>query len=110
MSETKLLPCPFCGEKPHFSDYSTENNGTWWLLECGNPGCDMQVRTAAGAEIQSSTMIEKWNTRALTPRQQAADLMYEALRFVQEHCQLYGAADTAREKIDAALGRRTGGK
>lgn len=26
-----------------------------------------------------------------------------ALDFVQNHCQLYGAADAARERIDAAL-------
>lgn len=36
----------------------------------------------------------------------AAPEMYEALKFVQDHCQLYGAADAARKKIDAALARR----
>ncbi len=35
-------------------------------------------------------------------QQQAAE-MYAALEFVQEHCQLYGAGDAAREKIAAAL-------
>jgi hypothetical protein len=29
--------------------------------------------------------------------------LVDALRYVQDKCQLYGAADAAREKIDAAL-------
>jgi hypothetical protein len=41
--------------------------------------------------------IAAWNTRPVE------DALVEALKFVQEHCQLYGAADAAREKIDAAL-------
>lgn len=32
------------------------------------------------------------------------------LKFVNEHCQLYGAADAAREKIDAAIARAEGGQ
>jgi hypothetical protein len=35
--------------------------------------------------------------------QEIAQEMYTALNFVQDHCQLYGAADAAREKIAAAL-------
>ena len=35
--------------------------------------------------------------------QEQAQEMYAALEFVQEHCQLYGAGDAAREKIAAAL-------
>jgi len=41
--------------------------------------------------------IAAWNTRPVE------DALAGALKFVQEHCQLYGAADAAREKIDAAL-------
>jgi hypothetical protein len=50
--------------------------------------------------VQSLTdeeTVAAWNTRPVE------DALVEALKFVQEHCQLYGAADAAREKIDAAL-------
>lgn len=38
----------------------------------------------------------------------AASEMYKALVFVQGHCALYGAADAAREFIDAALAKADG--
>lgn len=38
----------------------------------------------------------------------AAPELYEALKFVQEKCQLYGAADAARERIEAALKKAEG--
>ena len=39
--------------------------------------------------------------------QEQAQEMYAALEFVQEHCQLYGAGDAAREKIAAASPTQT---
>ena len=38
----------------------------------------------------------------------AALEMYEALKFVQDHCQLYGASDAARERIDNAIRKAEG--
>ena len=70
MSEIKLLPCPFCGEKQlihrsqmRFTDSTEENmiheDGTkkWTYIECGRCGCSTK---AYCYEYQSTN---KWNTR-----------------------------------------------
>jgi len=84
----KLKPCPFCGEPAFMGKRS---------LGCDNSGCHFSPAWAANDRNSMQDCIAAWNTRPVE------DALAGALKFVQEHCQLYGAADAAREKIDAAL-------
>ena len=76
-----------------------------WREERSSPRigrlCGVVVCTVCSAEGPcrgtKKEIIAAWNTRPVE------DALAGALKFVQEHCQLYGAADAAREKIDAAL-------
>ena len=73
MSEVKLLPCPGCGLIDE-SIVRLVSFGRKDRVQCGM--CGWQ----GPAESTEAAAIMGWNTRALTPRQQAADLMYEALK------------------------------
>lgn len=72
MSETKLLPCPFCGSEKHMvlgptCDRSTPynpNDRAFPMIRCG--GCYTDV---PGKDWDSSglTAVEAWNRRTAAP-------------------------------------------
>jgi Lar family restriction alleviation protein len=60
-----LLPCPFCGAKPHVSSYGTESlwsheQVTYTRIGCDE--CDIAFNTEPGHELQAA---EAWNRRPL---------------------------------------------
>lgn len=69
---TKLLPCPFCGGKPHvchtepnvISKYQEiDDDGSRFFVECRYPGCmtrTLMCETKADA-------AERWNRRVRQP-------------------------------------------
>lgn len=60
------------------------------------------------AVVRNQDMSPALSGRANAHLIAAAPAMYEALKFVNEKCQLYGAHDSAREKIEAALKQAEG--
>ena len=90
MSETKLRPCPFCGCPAEFDPLSLGVG-----VYCTNEDCSVYPETGYYKTQQEA--IAAWNTRPLE------DELVETLKFVQEHCQLYGAASAARERIDRSI-------
>lgn len=76
MSE-QLKPCPFCGfcggSNIIVSETDDESMSGFDAVECDDCGCEMMGSTAAD-----------WNTRALTPKQQHADEMYDVLNKVMD--------------------------
>ena len=93
MSEA-LKPC-WCGAKAYLNTIVREGwqgkSGVY--VSCQRKSCALHGRVYS-TRIKA---VAAWNTRPVE------DALAGALKFVQEHCQLYGAADAAREKIDAAL-------
>ena len=79
-----------------------------WNVDTGDPylitaDCDgLMVAETDNADRKDDVEAEA-NARLIA----AAPEMHEALRFVSEKCQLYGAADAARAKIEAALAKAT---
>lgn len=60
----ELKPCPFCGEKPRYSerldeDLATHNQVIWKTVNC--PECDVSFSIPDGYE--SGTAAEQWNNR-----------------------------------------------
>lgn len=82
MSETKLKPCPFCGEVREENDESTYGlsigrTKVWWVscLTCGGvEGPSAKTRTGA---------IAAWNTRAPDPQRQR---LVDALKALEKSC------------------------
>lgn len=92
-----LLPCPFCGSEPHYSeredeDIATHNIVKWKSVHCLE--CDAQQEMPDGYE--GGTAVERWNRRAPTakpdsngwlpiesaPKDGTAVLTYRAAGFV----------------------------
>lgn len=59
VSETKLLPCPFCGGED-LTVYRHETVGSW--VACVD--CGLETPTETGTTPDEATKY--WNTRALT--------------------------------------------
>lgn len=60
-----LLPCPFCGAKPHVysrmdEDLATHDIVEWKCVRC--PECDIEFSIPDGYDCGSA--VERWNTRA----------------------------------------------
>lgn len=87
MSETKMLPCPFCGA----SSFGHEDDqGTKWgritCTACGAWGPEVRTDYREFSHWQAAAEGE-WNTRpapVLTPEQAAAGDMREALEEVMK--------------------------
>ena len=94
MSETKLRSCPLCGDRAYIRHRNGFRNP--YSASCALCGCE------GPQTLLAQQASETWNTRPLE------DELLEALKFVQEHCQLYGAADAARELIDKAIAHAEG--
>jgi Lar family restriction alleviation protein len=60
MSECELLPCPFCGGKPHLF----KSRGPMWLVQCLECGAE-----ASSATDVQSVAVEDWNRRTPAPGQ-----------------------------------------
>ena len=91
-SETKLLPCPFCGE-----DGVVEANSFGdWLAYCSNPECELGRETGY---IKSETKaISTWNTRAPDPaaeRYVAGAAYRELMAAAQAHVNALEACEPA---------------
>lgn len=82
MGDVTLLPCPFCGEArvsdPNGAFGLTLHMTDVWWVACQTCGCQSQARKT----IKQARAA--WNRRALTPAQQAAEEMVEALREAKE--------------------------
>lgn len=65
---SKLLPCPFCGKRPHLIE--PDDGDFNWSVSCLHcVAIDMQ-------DISKEGVIEKWNTRHYPPEvQQAVERM-----------------------------------
>lgn len=66
VSETKLLPCPFCGGQPHVSTRQDEDLATHNIVEWTRVYC---IECSIGFEMPpgyDSEPVTQWNTRALT--------------------------------------------
>ena len=65
MSAPELLPCPFCGESPSYSehwdeDLSTHNQVIWKSVSCMNDCASVSIPDG----YDGGNAIERWNTRA----------------------------------------------
>lgn len=60
MSESKLLPCPFCGDE-YNADAERRFDGDFFV-ECGNMDCEVQPIT--NDFPTKGEAIKAWNTRA----------------------------------------------
>lgn len=81
----ELKPCPFCGgEAWQFipSDVRMINKGCF--VECKRCGVRTSCGYPNGDTVDVSLLV--WNTRALTPKQQCADEMYELLASLADTC------------------------
>lgn len=60
---TKILPCPFCGEIPEISEYTSPKSKDTILFEvyCTNEDCYVESRT--GEKSTKELAIECWNRR-----------------------------------------------
>lgn len=79
---SELKPCPFCGgEAWQFipSDVRMINKGCF--VECKRCGVRTSCGYPNGDTVDFSLLV--WNTRALTPKQQCADEMYELLETIE---------------------------
>lgn len=81
MSDTKLLPCPFCGAAPYKSLH---------YVGCVNALCPNVVRANSAAA---------WNTRT-DPRAAAAEGMYKAL--TSAVCYIEGSM-TVLQRVEDAI-------
>lgn len=86
MSE-QLKPCPFCGGEAELisSEPSTANHNDGAVhsaVACFCFGCKVMPYPKLW-HVNDSEAISAWNTRALTPKQQCADEMYEILNKVR---------------------------
>ena len=84
MSAPELLPCPFCGAKPHRNMSKVKHDQLH-----GEPYQDLIVKCphlCASMEGGEGTVIELWNTRAILsdPRVKA---LVEALEVIASHRQ-----------------------
>lgn len=109
VSETKLLPCPFCGlgnsmVAPWFDDVSKR-----WAVGCGR--CGSSSGRSVHADGSKEAAIKSWNTRGLTAAlsDQAAE---QDLAFVQICDELKCAYDSesALIALDNLKQRASGGE
>ena len=75
VAEKKLKSCPFCGGKANIDRYGTPRVSTQY--SCEDCGCNLETS-------EEWNHGDRWNTRALTPRQEAADAMAEALDAIMQ--------------------------
>lgn len=68
MNETKLLPCPYCGEVPDV--YFTANRGEYaspggtWLVCCGTDACYGNAFSLDSTFRSKEHAVKMWNARA----------------------------------------------
>jgi hypothetical protein len=63
----KLLPCPFCGGTPTYTEYP---GGYWHSVQCADGECAGFGGTRH--RLNAKYAIEDWNRRALTAQQEPA--------------------------------------
>jgi len=109
MSDTKLLPCPWCGRNP-----SIERSGPGnlvWYIECDRGDGDAEhVITILGGGTRKQA-IAAWNTRVDPQRQALVDALKDANAWIfhgdGKSPAKYGATcetlTDALEKIEQAL-------
>ena len=56
--DRELLPCPFCGGRPHYSEEPDCH------IVCFNPECDLMDITFKDSFRNFDKMVKSWNTRA----------------------------------------------
>ena len=61
MSEQKLKPCPFCGEKAVLERYKSKLYGERYWVTCGFMLCPVKPSTGIS---DKEHVIEAWNRRA----------------------------------------------
>ena len=80
--ETKLLPCPFCGEK--MSMHHDHSQHKWgYFMACENEKCSVRPAQMARHDSEKEAMAS-WNTRALSERHQR--LVEAAREFLRVIC------------------------
>lgn len=62
MTETELLPCPFCGGKPVISKHFKDD--AWSLSH----RCEVVGFIEIGWTAPASRLVKRWNTRKLEQR------------------------------------------
>lgn len=81
--ETKLLPCPFCGEAPTVdcAENHSEHGGPYkWLVCCGSSHCYGNAFSLDDAFHSKKHACEAWNTRATHPSPACAEAAARATR------------------------------
>lgn len=82
MTDTDLLPCPFCGERAFFG-YNKEENFDY--IECSGADCHASITRRRGHAPgpQTENLTARWNRRTLTTALRASlaqtKMMHEAL-------------------------------
>lgn len=80
----KLLPCPFCGTRPKLKTCRTYDPvfdacKLYWFV-CQLDGCGVGVEKGAWSKRDAAA---RWNRRAATPLQSAAESLLEAVDVMQ---------------------------
>lgn len=61
MSDTKLLPCPFCGGEAKVCNGSNEIVGSQYLVRCKGLNCTLRPKTEWHETLDEA--VRHWNTR-----------------------------------------------